>query len=161
MSDLFHKDVPLSYIQSVFETMNKADWHVFQVLTKRAERLADLSPSLSWSDNIWAGVSLESSDYLYRVDYLKQSAARIKFLSVEPLLGSLKSLENHIDGIDWVIVGGESGHGARPMDIEWVRELRDLCTARGVKFFFKQWGGRNKKLAGRVLDQSTWDERPI
>jgi protein gp37 len=161
MSDLFHKDVPLTYISQVFETMNKADWHVFQVLTKRAERLAELSPSLSWTPNIWAGVSVENSDYLYRIDYLKLSSARIKFLSVEPLLGNISALGDYLDGIDWVIVGGESGHGARPMDIEWEREIRDICASRKVKFFFKQWGGRNKKAAGRVLDGRTWDERPL
>jgi len=161
MSDLFHKDVPETYIKSVFETMNKADWHVFQVLTKRAERLAELSPALSWTDNIWAGVSVENSDYLYRIDYLKQSSARIKFLSVEPLLGPVTELANHLSGIDWIIVGGESGHGARPLDPGWVREVRDMCHAGGVKFFFKQWGGRNKKRAGRILDGRTWDERPI
>jgi protein gp37 len=161
MSDLFHKDVPLAYISSVFETMNKADWHVFQVLTKRAERLAQLSEALTWTPNIWAGVSVENSDYLYRIDYLKRSSARIKFLSVEPLLGRVGALGNYLDGIDWVIVGGESGHGSRPMDIDWVREVRDKCVSRGVKFFFKQWGGRNKKVAGRILDGRTWDERPL
>jgi protein gp37 len=161
MSDLFHKDVPESYIKSVFETMNKADWHVYQVLTKRADRLALLSPTLTWTKNIWAGVSVENADYLHRIDYLKQSGARIKFLSVEPLLGPMSDLGAYIDGIDWIIVGGESGHGARPLDIEWVREIRDICVSRGVKFFFKQWGGKNKKRAGRILDGRTWDERPL
>jgi protein gp37 len=159
MSDLFHKDVPVAFIQRVFAAMNDADWHQYQVLTKRADRLAALSPDLPWAPHIWQGVSVESAAYAWRIDRLRETAAHIKFLSVEPLLGPIPNLD--LSGIDWVIVGGESGPGARPMDSGWVREIRDQCLEAGVAFFFKQWGGVNKKLAGRELDGRLWNELPV
>jgi protein gp37 len=158
MSDLFHKDVPLEYISRVFEAMRSAHWHRFQVLTKRAERLASLDGALEWPDNVWMGVSVENAQYVDRLEDLRRTHARVKFLSLEPLLGPLRDLDLRI--IDWVIVGGESGPGARPMDATWVTEIRDQCRTAGVAFFFKQWGGANKKRAGRVLDGRTWDEMP-
>lgn len=158
MSDLFHVGVPFEYIKRVFEVMNRASWHRFQVLTKRSDRLAELSRHLPWAPNIWMGVSVENGRYQRRVNDLRATAARIKFLSLEPLLGPLDDLDVH--GIHWVIVGGESGPGARPMEAAWVRGLRDQCVAAGIPFFFKQWGGTNKKQAGRVLDGRTWDEVP-
>jgi len=158
MSDLFHADVPVEYIQAVFEVMRRAGWHRFQVLTKRAERLAELDPELEWAPNIWMGVSVESAAYCSRIDELRTTRAMVKFLSLEPLLGPLERLE--LRGIDWVIVGGESGPGARPMDPRWVVDLRDQCRAARVPFFFKQWGGRNKKKAGRILEGRLWDEMP-
>jgi protein gp37 len=158
MSDLFHTDVPLDYIQRVFDVMRRAHWHRFQVLTKRADRLAAMSGDLDWAPNVWMGVSVESDKYRGRIDELRATAAETKFLSLEPLLGPLKGLD--LRGIQWVIVGGESGPGARPMDPEWALDLRDQCRRANVPFFFKQWGGKNKKLAGRVLDGQTWDELP-
>lgn len=158
MSDLFHDDVPLDYIERVFDVMRRAHWHRFQVLTKRANRLAELSPRLTWSPNIWMGVSVESDKYRARIDALRATGAAVKFLSLEPLLGPLHGLD--LDGIDWVIVGGESGPDARPMDPAWALDLRDQCRRAHVPFFFKQWGGTNKKLTGRVLDGRTWDEMP-
>ena len=158
MSDLFHADVPLDYIRGVFDVMRRAHWHRFQVLTKRADRLAALSPKLDWSPNVWMGVSVESDKYRGRIDELRATTAGTKFLSLEPLLGPLESLD--LRGIQWVIVGGESGPGARPMDPEWAMDLRDQCRRANVPFFFKQWGGKNKKQAGRVLDGRTWDELP-
>lgn len=158
MSDLFHDDVPLDYIERVFDVMRRAHWHRFQVLTKRANRLAELSPRLTWSPNIWMGVSVESDKYCARIDALRATAAAVKFLSLEPLLGPLHRLD--LRGIDWVIVGGESGPDARPMDPAWALDLRDQCRRAHVPFFFKQWGGTNKKLTGRVLDGRTWDEMP-
>ena len=158
MSDLFHKNVPLEYIQQVFDVMKRAHWHRFQVLTKRSERLAELSSQLEWSPNIWMGVSVESQKYVYRIDDLRQTNAKIKFLSLEPLIGSLKNLELH--DIDWAIVGGESGYGARPIQEDWVIEIRNQCQKAGVAFFFKQWGGVNKKKTGRLLEDRTWDEMP-
>ncbi len=158
MSDLFHKNVPLEYIQQVFDVMNRAHWHRFQVLTKRSERLAELSSYLNWSPNIWMGVSVESQKYVHRIDDLRMTGATIKFLSLEPLLGSLKNL--NLDGIDWAIVGGESGYGARPILEEWVTEIRHQCRNQNVAFFFKQWGGTNKKKTGRLLEGRTWDEMP-
>lgn len=158
MSDLFHKDVPVEYVQSVFDVMRRTHWHRFQVLTKRAERLAVLSPEIRWSENVWMGVSVENSSYVSRIDCLRGTSARVKFLSIEPLLGPLPALD--LSGIDWVIVGGESGPGARPMSSEWVTELRDQCQRAKVAFFFKQWGGTNKKKAGRLLDGRTWEEMP-
>src|SRR5262249_17669805 len=139
MSDLFHEDVPASYIQEVFNVMGLASWHQFQVLTKRSGRLVELSPALQWHKNVWMGVSIENGDYLFGAEDLKATGAAIKFLSVEPLLGPLHKL--NLDGIDWVIVGGESGPGARKIEAGWVREIRDRCVAAGVPFFFKQWGG--------------------
>ncbi len=158
MSDLFHESVPLTYVRRVFEVMARAHWHRFQVLTKRAERLAALAPQLEWAPNIWMGVSVESDRYRGRIEQLRTTEARIKFLSLEPLLGPLHDLD--LGGIDWVIVGGESGPRARPVDPTWVVDLRDQCRAARVPFFFKQWGGPNKKKAGRVLDGRTWDEMP-
>lgn len=159
MSDLFHKDVPLEYIQRVFEVMRLAHWHQFQVLTKRSERLLELDQALLWADHIWMGVSVESEGYQYRIDHLRETNARIKFLSLEPLLGHLPNL--NLRGIDWVIVGGESGPGSRPMPALWVEQIRDQCNKSGVAFFFKQWGGTRKKVAGRELDGRTWDQMPV
>lgn len=158
MSDLFHKDVPLEYIQRVFDVMRRAYWHRFQVLTKRADRLAELSPELEWPRNVWMGVSVENANYVDRIDHLRTTGAAVKFLSLEPLLGPLPKLK--LKGIDWVIVGGESGPCARPMAPEWVTDIRDQCAKAGVAFFFKQWGGKNKKKAGRVLDGKTYDAMP-
>jgi protein gp37 len=158
MSDLFHKNVPTSYIQQVFSIMKRAHWHRFQVLTKRSDRLLQLSNELDWAGNIWMGVSVENEQTLFRVDNLRQTGAKVKFLSLEPLLGPLGGLK--LDGIDWVIVGGESGPGARPMDPRWVSQILRVCQKSKVPFFFKQWGGVQKKRAGRLLDGRTWDEFP-
>jgi protein gp37 len=158
MSDLFHDDVPLAYIQRVFKVMNQADWHQYQILTKRAERLAELSEHLDWAPHIWMGVSVENEKYLSRIDHLVRTKANIKFLSIEPLLGPLGKLK--LRGIDWVIVGGESGPGARPMNPEWVTSIRDQCRKARVAFFFKQWGGVQKSKTGRTLEGRTWDELP-
>ena len=158
MSDLFHEAVPLHYIQAVFETMRKAWWHRFQVLTKRASRLRELNGALQWAPNIWMGVSVETERYYPRIDDLRNTGAETKFLSLEPLLGPLEHLD--LAEIDWVIVGGESGPGSRPVDPEWVIDLRDQCTLAKVPFFFKQWGGTNKKKAGRELEGRTWNEMP-
>ena len=158
MSDLFHDEVPDAYIKQVFEVMRRAPQHQYQVLTKRSERLLELNKLLDWQPQIWMGVSVESEKYLYRVDHLRQTAAHIKFLSLEPLLGSLDNLD--LQAIDWVIVGGESGPGARPADPQWVREIRDRCVSSRVPFFFKQWGGVIKSRTGRILDGRTWDEMP-
>jgi protein gp37 len=158
MSDLFHESVPIEYIELVFDVMRRAHWHRFQVLTKRSEQLAELAPQLPWEPHIWMGVSVESARYRGRIDELRRTGARIKFLSLEPLLGPLPELD--LRGIHWVIVGGESGPGARPMKPAWARDLRDQCRRTRVPFFFKQWGGTNKKLTGRVLDGRTWDEMP-
>ena len=158
MSDLFHKDVPLEFIRRVFDVMKRAHWHQFQVLTKRSERVRDLSSYLEWADNIWMGVSVENEKYVYRIDDLRITGAMIKFLSVEPLIGPLPEI--NLKGISWVIVGGESGPGARPLQREWVIGVRDQCLKAGVPFFFKQWGGVQKKKAGRLLDGRTWDQMP-
>jgi protein gp37 len=158
MSDLFHDAVPLEFIQRVFETMISTSQHTYQILTKRAERVAELSPVLQWPDNVWMGVSVESVDYVGRIDHLRKTDAAVKFLSLEPLLSPLENL--NLQGIDWAIAGGESGPGARPMQPEWVRSIRDQCVRAGVAFHFKQWGGVNKKRAGRVLDGRVWDELP-
>jgi protein gp37 len=159
MSDLFHEDVPLEFIMRVFTTMNMARQHTFQVLTKRPERVAQIAQTLRWTDNIWVGTSVEDMTVAERVDHLRQVPAAVRFLSCEPLLGSLEGL--NLDGIHWVIVGGESGRGARPMDPRWPRELRDKCIEQGIAFFFKQWGGVQKHKTGRVLDKRTWDDIPI
>ncbi len=159
MSDLFHKDVPDEFILDIFSTMRQAKQHQYQILTKRAERLAKLSPELPWQENIWMGVTVEAADYKYRIDYLRYTGAKIKFLSLEPLLDDLGEL--NLDEIDWVIVGGESGPGARPIEIGWIRNIREQCLAQNVPFFFKQWGGINKKKAGRLLDGETWNQMPI
>ncbi len=158
MSDLFHKDVPLEFIQSVFDVMKRAHWHQFQVLTKRSERLMELGPQLEWTDNIWMGVSVENADYTFRIDHLRKTGAKIKFLSVEPLLGPIPRM--NLKGINWVIVGGESGPGARPLEREWVVDIKNQCVKAKVPFFFKQWGGVQKKKAGRLLDGRTWDQMP-
>lgn len=159
MSDLFHKDVPIEFILRVFDTMCSAPQHRFQVLTKRPERVAELSHLLPWPDNVWLGTSVETSKYLQRLDSLRSCSAQIRFLSLEPLLGPLAGLD--LREIDWVIVGGESGPGARPIDPEWVTEIRDICVACDVPFFFKQWGGVQKKRAGRLLEGRTWDQMPL
>jgi protein gp37 len=158
MSDLFHKDVTTDYILKVFEVMGQASQHVFQVLTKRSNRLMRLSSQLPWAPNIWMGVSVESSAYTFRIDHLRETGAHVKFLSLEPLLGSLPNM-NLLD-VDWAIVGGESGPGARAMQAEWVVDIRDQCLAAGVPFFFKQWGGTRKKTTGRLLEGRTWDQMP-
>ncbi len=158
MSDLFHEDVPVEYILQVFETMNQADWHQYQVLTKRADRLAELSRFLPWREHIWMGVSVENAKVTWRIDELRRSGAWVKFLSLEPLIGPLRDLG--LNGIDWAIVGGESGPGARQMKPEWVRQIRDQCQEQGVAFFFKQWGGVVKSRTGRELDGQTWDQYP-
>jgi len=158
MSDLFHERVHESFIRKVFDVMRRTPWHTFQVLTKRAERLETLGKKLSWPTNVWMGVSVESPQYLHRLDNLRRIHARVRFVSFEPLLEDLGEIE--LQGLGWVIVGGESGPGARPMDKDWVIGIRDQCLAAGVPFFFKQWGGTNKKKAGRLLDGRTWDELP-
>lgn len=158
MSDLFHKDVPVDFIQQVFDVMRRADWHRFQVLTKRAERLLEIDPQIEWPSNVWMGVSAENQDYKYRIDLLRQTRAKIKFLSLEPLLGPLPRL--NLKGINWVIVGGESGPGARPILEEWVIDIRDQCKAKRVPFFFKQWGGVQKKRAGRLLQGEIYSQMP-
>lgn len=158
MSDLFHKDVPASFVKSVFDTMAKCPQHNFQVLTKRPRRALALDQTLPWSPNIWLGVSVEDKRRIPRIELLRESSAKVRFLSLEPLLGPLGRIP--LAGIDWVIAGGESGPKARPMRQEWVLDIRDQCHAAGVPFFFKQWGGKNKKKAGRLLDGNTYDEMP-
>lgn len=158
MSDLFHEDVSLEFIRRVFKTMRETPQHQYQVLTKRTARLVELSSKLKWAPNIWMGVSVEDERVLHRIDELRETDAHIKFLSLEPLIGPLPALD--LRGIDWVIVGGESGRRPRPMCKEWVLDIRDQCQAQHVDFFFKQWGGTNKKKAGRMLDGRTWDEMP-
>jgi len=158
MSDLFHEDVPEEFIADVFDTMVAAHWHTFQILTKRADRLAEVAPRLPWPINIWLGVSVESPRYIHRIKRLGMIPAAVRFLSIEPLLAPFPSLP--LAGIDWVIVGGESGPGARPMEADWVREIRDQCIRNRVPFFFKQWGGVRKNHNGRLLDGRTWDEMP-
>lgn len=159
MSDLFHEDVPDTFIFKVFNIMYRASWHQFQILSKRSDRLREMSPRLPWGHNIWMGVSVENHKYEYRIEHLRQTGARIKFLSLEPLLGPVGHL--CLKGIDWVIVGGESGPKARPLYPEWVMEIRDQCLDANVAFFFKQWGGVRKKKAGRQLEGRTWDEMPL
>jgi len=158
MSDLFHEDVPVNYIRRIFDIMRKAHWHRFQVLTKRSERFAELDSKLEWAPNVWMGVSVESDKYRSRIDDLRRTRALLKFLSLEPLLGPLRNLD--LNGIDWVIVGGESGFKSRLIDPEWATDLRDQCRKAKVPFFFKQWGGKNKKQGGRVLDGQIWDQMP-
>ena len=158
MSDLFHDLVDSGFVRAVFEVMNRCPQHTFQVLTKRPERALDLDSDLDWTPNIWLGVSIESERWLPRLEALRCTGAKTRFLSLEPLLGPLPGLD--LSGVDWVIAGGESGPGARPADPGWVRGIRDSCVGRDVPFFFKQWGGANKKRAGRVLDGRTWDEMP-
>lgn len=158
MSDLFHPEIPDKFIEDVFNTMNNTRHHIYQVLTKRSERLKELSSKLIWTDNIWMGVTIEESGYLYRMDDLKEVSSSIRFLSLEPLLGDLGLIK--LDGIHWVIVGGESGPGARIMKEEWVNRIKEQCVSQNVLFFFKQWGGVQKKKAGRMLDNKTWDDMP-
>lgn len=158
MSDMFHSDVPDSYIRAVFDTMVAADWHIFQVLTKRAGRLARLAPTLPWPEHIWVGVSVEMNRFAWRVDYLRQVPAAVRFISAEPLLGSLDKIP--LNDIDWVITGGESGPRHRPCEHAWVAQLRDRCLTQETAFFHKQWGGRTPKSGGRELDGRTWDETP-
>ncbi len=158
MSDLFHSKVPEKFILRVFDTMRAADWHLYQVLTKRSERLLEMDPRIPWAPHIWMGVSVEDADHKFRIDQLRQTSAHIKFLSLEPLLGPMGKL--NLRGIDWVIVGGESGPHSRPMEKSWVIDVRDQCLKAHVPFFFKQWGGPNKKKAGRELDGREWDEMP-
>lgn len=158
MSDLFHEDIPIGFIQKVFEVMTTADWHIYQVLTKRSQRMLKLSPQLPWTPNIWLGVTVETQEYIYRIEHLKKTPAHIKFISFEPLLSDMPTLD--LDGINWVIVGGESGSGARPMKPEWVINILNQCKSKNIPFFFKQWGGKNKKKAGRTLLGKTWDQMP-
>jgi protein gp37 len=159
MSDLFHEDVPLDFILNVFDIMRRASWHTFQILTKRSEQLLQLNERIDWPDNVWMGVSVEGQRYSFRIEHLRQTNARMKFLSLEPLLGPLTDL--NLNRINWVIVGGESGPGARPMAEDWVIYIRNKCLAANVPFFFKQWGGTNKKRAGRTLQGRTWEEIPL
>jgi protein gp37 len=158
MSDLFHDKVPEAFIRQVFDVMRRASWHTFQVLTKRAERMETLGRKLDWPPNVWMGVSVETPKYLYRLDHLRRTPARVRFISFEPLLEALGEI--NLDDLHWVIVGGESGPGARPMDAAWVTEIRDQCLAARVPFFFKQWGGTNKKKAGKLLEGRIWNEMP-
>lgn len=158
MSDLFHAEVPDEFIVNVVETMMDASIHTFQILTKRSERLIAMDRVIDWPDNVWAGVTVEESRYIERIEHLRGIKAKIKFLSFEPLLGPFPDLD--LAGIDWVIVGGESGPKARPIEEDWVLSIRDCCIAANVPFFFKQWGGRNKKKSGRLLQGRTWDEMP-
>jgi protein gp37 len=159
MSDLFHRDVPLNFIAEIFNVMCRASHHRFQVLTKRSGRMLQLSPSLSWPQNVWMGVTIENAKCIFRADHLRKTPAAIKFISFEPLLGPIPNV--NLNGIDWVIVGGESGPNARPMLTEWATDIRDQCLAADVPFFFKQWGGTNKKKNGRTLDGQTWNQIPI
>ncbi|GBG09529.1 hypothetical protein PAT3040_04179 [Paenibacillus agaridevorans] len=158
MSDLFHKEIPQQFIQSVFDTMVEANWHTFQVLTKRSDRLLELSQQLPWPVNVWQGVSVEDQRVVHRIESLRAVPAHVRFLSIEPLIGPLNNLD--LTGIHWVIVGGESGPKARPMEESWVRNIRDQCIEQNVAFFFKQWGGVQKHRHGRELDGRTWDEYP-
>ena len=159
MSDLFHESIPTEFIFRVFDIMRRADWHCFQILTKRSERMLELSPQLPRMPHIWLGVTVEEQDYAFRIDHLHNTNAEVKFISLEPLLGPISNLR--LKGIDWVIVGGESGPRARPIKESWVIDIRNQCQAANVSFFFKQWGGINKKKAGRELEGRTWDEMPL
>jgi protein gp37 len=158
MSDLFHELVPLSFIEDVFAVMEEAHWHTFQVLTKRAERLAELAPMLDWPANVWMGVSIENNRWAHRADHLRGVPAAVRFVSAEPLLGPVDQVD--LSGIDWLIAGGESGPHHRPVREDWVLDLRDRCVESGVAFFFKQWGGRTSKAGGRNLDGQEWSEMP-
>jgi protein gp37 len=159
MSDMFHEQVPIEFILKAFNVMGQADIHTFQVLTKRSKRLADLDPFINWPSNVWMGVSVENNRYIFRINHLRQTKAQLKFLSIEPLLGRIPEI--NLDGIQWVIVGGESGPGARPIKEEWVIEIRDQCLKASVPFFFKQWGGTRKNQTGRVLQGRTWEQMPL
>lgn len=159
MSDLFHEDVPLKFILRVFDVMRKAHWHTFQILTKRANRLYELNSFIDWPNNVWMGVSIENNNYVNRKDLLIKTDAFVKFISFEPLIGPISEIS--LDGINWVIVGGESGPHARYMDKNWVIDIRNKCIDERVPFFFKQWGGTNKKKTGRILEGKTWDGLPV
>jgi len=159
MSDLFHEDVPVDCIQRIFEVMRQAYWHTFQILTKRSSRLQELDNQIEWAPNIWMGVSVETQDYAFRINDLRSTNALVKFISFEPLLGPIKQLD--LQGIDWVIVGGESGPKSRKIEESWVIQIRDICNSQKLPFFFKQWGGTNKKKTGRLLEGRTWDEMPV
>lgn len=158
MSDLFHEEIPDDYVVEIFRVMGEASWHVFQILTKRHERLVELAPLLDWHPNVWMGVTIENRRFVHRADYLREVPAAVRFISAEPLLGPLEGLD--LSGVDWLIAGGESGYRHRPVRAEWVHELRDRCLAEGVAFFFKQWGGVRPKTGGRLLDGRTWDDMP-
>lgn len=158
MSDLFHESVPEDFIHQIFDVMHKASWHTFQILTKRSLRLLELDNKISWPMNVWMGVSVENSEYTYRINHLRSTHAKIKFMSLEPLLGPVENL--NLAEIDWVIVGGESGPGARPIHEEWVTNIRDQCLISQIPFFFKQWGGVRKKNNGRILQGQIWNEIP-
>ncbi len=158
MSDLFHKDIPDEFILKVFETMNKATHHIFQVLTKRPQRLFEMKNDIDWSENIWIGTTVESEKYIYRIKYIEEIPARVKFLSLEPLLGPIHNL--NLNGINWVIVGGESGFASRPVKKEWIIDIKDMCKEKNIPFFFKQWGGVNRKKAGKELDGKIFTEMP-
>ena len=157
MSDLFHEDIPFSFLCQVFDVMNTTPQHTYQILTKRAEHLVKLAPKLNWSPNIWMGVTVEHQNYVHRIDLIKQVPSVVRFVSMEPLLSPIDA---NLDQIDWVTVGGESGPGARPMAKEWVTSIRDQCVEKNIYFFFKQWGGIQKKKNGRLLDNRIWDEIP-
>ncbi len=159
MSDLFHPDVPLGFIRDVFDVMQETPQHSYQILTKRSHRLRKLAPDLDWPANVWMGVSVENDRFRFRIDHLRAVPAAVRFLSLEPLLGPLPNLD--LTEIHWTIVGGESGPRARPMQQDWVEDIRDQCAAVGVPFFFKQWGGRTPKAGGRELDKRTWEEMPL
>ena len=158
MSDLFHEGVPQGFIQKVFDVMRDASWHTYQILTKRSCRAGELAESIEWPPNVWMGVSVENCDYAYRIDHLRQTGSHIKFLSLEPMLGPMPRM--NLNGIDWVIVGGESGPHARPMRKEWAVDVKDQCQSVGIPFFFKQWGGVQRKRNGRLLEGRTWDQMP-
>jgi len=158
MSDLFHEEIPDVFVEEIFRVMGEADWHVFQILTKRHERLLELCDQLPWPPNVWMGVSIENRRFVHRADYLRQVPAAVRFISAEPLLGPLEDL--NLGGVDWLIAGGESGPGHRPVREEWLIELRDRCSEEDVAFFFKQWGGARPKSGGRLLDGRSWDEMP-
>jgi len=158
MSDLFHEKIPDDFIARVFDIMNRASWHRFQVLTKRSRRLSQMSPILPWADNIWMGVTVEDQKCAFRIDHLRETPAKIKFLSMEPLLGPISDLD--LTGVHWVIVGGESGPRARPLNSEWVMDIKGKCQESNIPFFFKQWGGTNKKKRGRLLEGRLWDQMP-
>lgn len=158
MSDLFHEEVPFEFISDVFSTIRLAHRHIFQVLTKRADRLAETASKLEWPDNLWAGVTVESQLHASRIESLRSVPAQVRFVSFEPLLGPIKGID--MSPVDWAIVGGESGPHARPMEVDWARSIRDMCLEQRIPFFFKQWGGPRKKTRGRILDGRIWDQYP-
>jgi protein gp37 len=159
MSDLFHEDISVDFVVKVFEIMKECPQHRFHVLTKRSERLGLLNDRLTWTDNVWLGVTVENADFLYRIEDFRQSSAKVRFISFEPLLGSIGKID--LSGIAWVVVGGESGPGARAMEGEWATDLRDRCVEAGIPFFFKQWGGTHRLKCGRLLGGRVWDQMPI